>query len=186
MSSFDHSEVIKVPFATKIVSLKIGIFDTDVDVDDLLKIDYANMMGEILTFPVLLNRIGSLRAESMDMVAQAKMGFSIFEAQLKEEKRRNGVRTQADTKGVEKQVRLTADEVEGAMLMDPRWKAKRQELLGTEKNFQYIDSLYWAAKSKDDKLNKLTHSLKPEEFEQTILEGQINGVLIKCAEPLIK
>jgi hypothetical protein len=186
MSSFDHSELIQVPFASKIVTLKIGIFDTDVDTDDLLKIDYSNIMGEILTFPVLLNRIGSLRAEAMDMVANAKMDFAIFEAQLKEEKRRNGVKTQTDAKGVEKAVRLTADEVEGAVLTDPRWKVKKLDLLAREKNFQYIDSLYWAAKSKDDKLNKLSHSLKPEEFEQDILEGAVNGILIKCSQPLIK
>lgn len=186
MSSFDHSELIQVPFSNRVVTLKIGVFDTDVDTDDLLKIDYANMMGEILTFPVLLNRIGSLRAEAMDIVANAKMDFAIFEAQLKDEKRRNGVRTQADAKGVEKQVRLTADEVESAVVTDPRWKVKKMDLLTKEKNFQYIDSLYWAAKSKDDKLNKLTHSLKPEEFSQDILEGTINGILIKCSTPLIK
>jgi hypothetical protein len=186
MSSFDHSETISIPFASKIVQLRIGIFDTDVDVDSVLNIDYGNMLGEILTFPVLLNRIGSLRAEMIDMVARAKMDFSIFEAQLKDEKRRSGVRQEQDAKGNPKQVRLTADEVEGAVVTDPRWKVKKMDLLTTERNYQYIDSLYWAAKSKDDKLNKLTHSLKPEEFEQEILEGTINGVLIKCSAPLIK
>ena len=30
-------------------------FDEEVDIDSLLKIDYSNLIGELVTFPVILN-----------------------------------------------------------------------------------------------------------------------------------
>ena len=48
-------------------------FDEDVDIDSLLKIDYSNLIGELVTFPVILNRFGILLAEAESQVAETKL-----------------------------------------------------------------------------------------------------------------
>jgi hypothetical protein len=46
--------------------------------------------------------------------------------------------------------------------------------------------LYWSAKSKDSKLDKLSDKLRPEEFERELVEDTINGIVIKFRDSVIK
>ena len=41
----DSQETIRMSFNDKIVTLKVTEFDTDIDMDDILKIDYSNIIG---------------------------------------------------------------------------------------------------------------------------------------------
>jgi len=174
-------ETIKITVGDKIISLKVEGFDTDVEVDDLLRIDYSNIMGEILTFPVLLNRIGLLKADQEEVAAKAKLEVDILGARLSEQYRKKLTRIEN-----EKMKSPTVAEVENAVLLDEGFQLKKKSLFRKQRDLQYIDSLYWSAKSKDDKLNKMGGSLKPEDHTNMLLEGSINGVLIKVREPLIK
>jgi len=58
--------------------------------------------------------------------------------------------------------------------------------LDIRRDRDYVNTLYWSAKSKDNKLDKMTDKLRPEEFQSEILDGTINGVVIKTSEKLIK
>ena len=50
----DSKEVITIELQSgRIAVLRLQSFDTEVDVDDILRIDYSNIMGEILTFPLM-------------------------------------------------------------------------------------------------------------------------------------
>ena len=60
----------------------IGL-DTDIDIDDLIKIDYHNILGEILTFSVIMNRIGNFRAEMEELMEEAKVEVEIKKASRK-------------------------------------------------------------------------------------------------------
>lgn len=179
-------ETVKIPLRDKIISLKINSFDTDVDVDDILKIDYANIMGEVLTFPVLMNRIGLLKAEQEEIVSYAKLDLEIYQAQLSEEKRKSLTQPELDSKGNQKMSKPTVAEVDNAVLLDKKFRVKKEAFFRKQRDMAYIESLYWAAKSKDDKLNKLSNQLIPSEHEGDILEGTINGILIKMGEKLIR
>lgn len=174
-------ETIKIPIGDKIISLKVQEFDTDVKVDDILRIDYANIMGEILTFPVLLNRIGLMRADVEEWVSKQKMEVEIKEATLREYYRKKLTRIEN-----EKQKSPTIPEIDGAIIMDQAFQNLKKILFRKQRDLEYINSLYWAARSKDDKLNKFSSSLKPEEHAQDILSGTINGIAIRVRDSLIK
>lgn len=162
----------------KLAVLTIREFDTDMAVDDILRIDYGNIMGEILTFPLQFNRIANLRAESESLVQEYKLDTDIFEAQLKEEKRKT---LQA---GSDK--RVTDTEVDTAVKLDARYAAKKRLLIQCQKNFAYLDALYWSAQSKDTKLNRLSEKMRPEDFERELVEDTINGIMIKITQPVIR
>lgn len=160
----------------KMAILVLQPFNSEMEVDDLLRIDYGNIMGEILTWPLMYNRISNLRAEQEYLVSQTKMDTDIFEAQLTEEHRKR--LTGSGNK-------FTVGEVESAVKMDARYSIKRKSLFQAQKNFAYLDSLYWSAQSKDQKLNKIIDKMRPEEFEKELLEDTINGVMIKLSRKVI-
>lgn len=161
----------------KIAILSIQEFDTELDIDGILRIDYSNIMGEVLTFPLMFNRVANFRAEMENLVAEAKLDFEVFEAQLTEEKRKSIVA--AGGKG-------TVSEIENAVKLDARYSVKKKQLFKIQKDYAYMDSFYWAAQSKDTKLNRLSEKLRPEEFERELVEDVINGIYIKISNPVIK
>jgi hypothetical protein len=169
----------------KIVVLELTAFDTDIDVDELTNIHYHNIIGEILTFPVVMNRVGNLRAEMEQIVAETKLDFDIFEAGMQEKMRKKLTETIETPKGP-KVDKPTKDEVENAVLLSPEYKVKKLHLFKMQRNLAYVEALYWSAQSKDSKLNRLSEKLKPEEFEKEILETSINGIIIKVKNKSIK
>ena len=53
-----------VNIAGKQYVLHVGEFDEDFQVEDFLKIDYSNLVGELVTFPIIENRIGLMLADA--------------------------------------------------------------------------------------------------------------------------
>jgi hypothetical protein len=164
----------------KMAVLVVEAFDGDVDIERILKIDYANLLGEILTFPVVFNRIANMKAEMGNIVAENKLDLDIFEAQLYEEHRGRLAASSDKTKGP------SIKDVESSVMRDPKLSLKKKSFYTMQKNFEYLDSLYWSAKSKDQKLNVLSEKITPEEFEKELVEGSINGVMIKMKNKAIK
>lgn len=173
----DDSRVV-IELESRVVVLNVLPFDTDVDTDELLRIDYANILGEILTFPLVFNRIANLRAEMANIIAESKLDLEVYEAQLTEEYQKQ-LSAKTDK-------RITIKDVETAVLRDIKFQAKKKDFFRKEKNYAYVDALYWSAQSKDSKLNKLSEKIKPEEFEKDLVEGVINGVMIKSSAKVIK
>ena len=52
--------------------LKFDEFDDEVDIDSLLRIDYSNLIGEMLTFPTVVAKIGNMLAEAESVVKPSK------------------------------------------------------------------------------------------------------------------
>lgn len=179
-------EQLTIQLATKVVVINILPFDTDIDVEDLTKIHHHNIIGEILTCSVLLNRVGNLLADMDEHLSHTKLDFEIFMADLKEKKRKELIRTGTDSKGNPKVEKPTQDEVDNAVLITPEYKVKKTNLFRVQKEWAYINSLYWAVKDKSDKVQRVTEKLKPEEFEKDIIEGEINGVMIRLVEKEIR
>ena len=44
-------------------------FNSDIDVDALTRIDYTNLIGEMVTISALMNKVGNLRAEAEKIMA---------------------------------------------------------------------------------------------------------------------
>lgn len=171
------TEDIIIELKEKMVVLKILPFDTDIDVDEILKIDYHNIVGEILTFTVLFNRIANLKAEQDNIVSVSKMDLEAFEAQLYSEHRKN-ISALGD--------KPTEDRIKAAIANDPRYKIKKTAHFETVKNASYLDSLYWSAQNKSSLLRSLSDKLRPEEFVGELLTDNINGVMIKASKKALK
>lgn len=173
-----NKERIAIELPNKMVVLSLTNFDTDIDTDQIINIHHHNIIGEILTFPVIMNRIGNLKAEMENQLSEEKMDFEIFQANQEEKMRKQLTTSDTDTKGNVKVSKPTKDEVENAVLISPEYKVKKRHLFKVQKNLAYVESLYWAAKDKSSKLDVFSAKLKPEEFEKDILEGTLNGVEI--------
>lgn len=186
MSKEKEENRVYIELPNSMVELTLGQFDTDIDTDELCQIHYHNLMGEILTSSLLLNRIGNTKAEFENLLAESKLDFDIQSAHIKEKKRKELTFETLDSKGQPKISKPTVDEVENAYLMSIEYKVMKQKIFKSQKNLAYIDSLYWSIKSKDEKIIKLSEKLRPEEFEKDLVEERINGVMIKLKPKSIK
>lgn len=157
--------------------LKFDEFDEDVDVDSLLKIDYSNLIGEMITFPVIVNRFGQLLAEAENQVALAKLNLEVTEAKLKESLRIK----LADRNGKAPSV----DAVNTAVLLEKGYQAMRRSYLEKQKTRDYMNSIFWSAKDKSEKLDKLSLTVQQGDIADSVIEGRVNNVLIKRTKKLI-
>lgn len=172
-----------------VILMTTDINNFEIDADEYMKIDYSNIIGEMLTFPVLMNRIGIIRAEAYNALAYQEFTLNIFRAQLSEDYRKNNVSREKDHTGKrDKIIRPTKDEIENAVLGMSEYQDQYSDYLEAKKNYEIIDSLYWAAKSKDKKLDAMGRSpnVFPEEHEIDIIENTVNGVLIKVRDKKFK
>lgn len=187
-----EKEELVIDLPSKMVVLSSVTYENEIDVDSALKIDYANILGEILTFPVFLNRIGVLLAEADDNVRQSEFDIEIEgkEVKLEYQKAEQRARTSLKQSGIKSP---TAKEIENSAYQDQTYIDKQdeyreayREYLNIKKMRDQINSLYWSAKSKDTKLDKISEKIRPDDFEDEILEGTVNGIMIKCTEKLLK
>lgn len=173
----EQEELILIELKDKIVKLKVLPFSTEINVEEIVKIDYNNILGEILTFTVLFNRIANLKAEIDNILAIEKADLDRTRADLLLHYR--------STKSSEEKKR-TESEVEACILLDEKYDAEYRKYLARKKDAQYLDNLYWTAQSKSQLLQRLSDKLRPEEFSHELLEDTLNGVMIKHGKKLIK
>ena len=140
----------------------------------MLKIDYSNIFGEIITIPVLVNRIGLLVAEMRHYVKDSKIRLDMKEAEV-----RKLFRNKRSTDNLKNP---TVQEVEDHLTLDPVVKNMRLKLIRSEWDLEKLDSIYNAAKDKSYKLNNLSKNLTPQEFEKELVEGTVNGLMIKLKD----
>lgn len=146
-------------------------FDDDVDIDSLLKIDYSNLIGELVTFPVILNRFGILLAEAESQVAENKLNMDVYEAKTKE-KLRIELAEQNNGKAP------TVEALNNAVVSNKAYQAMKRKYIEVVKTRDYINSIFWAVKDKSDKISSL---LKQSEItlETDVMPERINGIFIK-------
>lgn len=177
------NNIIKIPIGDKVAVMNFSNWDLDdIDIDDLMKIDYSNLTGELLTISVIVNKVGLLRAQAEEAMNVAKMQLNITSAQIQSEKRSAlTVRTGDKLKGP------TKDEVENAMYLDKRYKASNLAYINAQKGFAYMDALYVATRDKSRKVENLFNRLVvPEDEEMNLVEKTVNGIKIKIHKKLIK
>ena len=158
-------ETIKIDINDKIVLLSYSEWDTDINMDDLTRIDYSNLYGELVTVSALLNRVGILKADIDNEYDRAKLDLSVFEAQKSKEIRKTNLSLG---------IKTTVDSLNDELSLDPQVIAKRKYVINLKKNSAYADALYWGVQSKDKKLSVLMKGVTPEEFANNIIEGTIN------------
>lgn len=171
--SINDSNKIAVELAGKMYVLHIQDIDSNIDVDELVKIDYSNIMGELLTFAVIKNRIGLLKAEAEAMVSEMKFEMKKTEARLFKKWK---------LKLSENSTKPTEAAINASVVLDEEYQESMIQLIDVQKSYSIMESIYWAANEKSEKLKLISDKLKPEEFTFEIVNASINGVLIKQAK----
>jgi hypothetical protein len=167
-----EKEITVIEIGKKVLHLEIRDFgSSDIDIEDLLQVDLNNILMDIITYPVIFNRIANIKAEIDAILREVKLDMSIFEAQLFQQHKK---------KLIGAGEKATEAAIDSAVKQDPQYKIKKKAEIDAQKDADIVDGLYWSAKSKDQKLNAISAKLKPEEFETDILEGTINSVLIRA------
>jgi hypothetical protein len=176
----------------KLVTLIISDFDADVSTDNLLRTDVANILGEILTFPLVINRLGLMLADIDDMLRRQNL---VVETKMDDLKA-------AQAEGFQKAMKYFQDQgIKSPTVVQCEGEARNyasvkeaQDLvrkakfdsIDLQKDRDYVNSLYWSAKLKADYLKVMSDKLRPSEFEGEIIEGTINSVQILKSEALFK
>lgn len=176
----DQKELI-FNIGEKVIKFSVGEF-SELDVDKILKIDYGNLLAEMITFPVVLNRLGLLAADMDNEFQQAKLDLLIYESKRKNELRDDMITS--DEKGKSK--KPTIDEVESALYLDKVWKAKMVKKNRIEKEKEYMYSVYSSAKDKSNKLDKLSLTIKSGDVDLQIIQKQMNNVYFKIKDGMVK
>lgn len=164
-------EKTKIHLKNKTLVFEIKDFgSSDIDVEDLLQVDTFNLLVDMVTWPVYFNRISNIKAEIENLLREVQFDFQVFEAQKYEEYKK---------KLIGDGEKATETAIDMAIKRDPGYKVKKFEVFEVQRQVDIVDGLYWAAKDKSKKLDIVSTKVKPEEFEKDILEGEINGVIIR-------
>ena len=139
-------------------------FEDGIDIDNLLKIDYSNLIGEIITFPIIVNKFGLLLADAESKVEER------LRLRLQEE---NGGKNP------------TVDALNSAVMQDKGYKALKKKLINDIKTRDYINSIFWSCKDKSEKLNKLSLTVQNAEIPEEVLQGRVNNIVIKKVKRVI-
>lgn len=167
----------------KFITLIHDDFDDIINVDDLTRIDTSHIYGEAVTISAALNRIGLLRAATKQRIDDIKLRLKIFEGNYKA-----GLRKQAANEGgffkmrvgnEDVKVKATERALDTCFETDKKWIELKQQYIRYENNFDSLDSLYWSCNNKAAVLKNLVSGTTPEEFIKELVEGKINGILIK-------
>ena len=79
----------------------------------------------------------------------------------------------------------TIDMVNDAVTQDTGYQAVYRKYIDAQKTRDYISSLFWAAKDKSSKLDKLSLTIQAGDVDDKLLEQTVNRVTIKKSKRLI-
>ncbi len=145
----------------------------EIDLNQVTSIDYNNLVGEYLTVANFFNSSANLRTQCQEELTRLKLEFEVWWS-----RRYIEIKTESTTK-------LTIDEIEAKIKVSEDYKKQKLTISQMERNLSLLDNLYWAIKEKSGKLDKLFHTIAPEEFKKEILEGQVNNILIRIKKSTI-
>lgn len=169
-----EKEIQIIELRNRVISLKWQPFDAEVDMDDLTIIHYDNLVGEVLTIATLMNKVGTLKADAENALNTTKLSHKMLEARKANHYRKTLVSI------VNERTKLpTVDQVADAVILDEEVSASKRNYYDMVRQAEIVDSLYWSVKAKEKKLDNITMSIVPEDFENKLVEGSINSVMIK-------
>lgn len=172
-----ETQTVTISFAESIINLTFTSFENDIDMDQYTAIDYSNLYSELITISPLINRVGIWRAQAEAAYDDFKLECGVYESQIGER-----LIKELSTITSTSSIKVPGDErVKRNILLDDGVVLRRKKLNRLKLEFQILDNLYWALKEKGGKLNRISESmsLAPADFESNIIEGAINGYIIK-------
>jgi len=177
---------ISLKIGDKEITISTKVFENqeEIDIDKILRIDHNHLLAESLTFSVILNGLGMLMIDSEHKVKESKLDLEIWYS-----KERDRVRLSWDEDPERKAVRgakYTMDQIKDAVESSAVYRMKKRKIAELEKAYGYMNTIYWSAKSKDQKLNSITSEIVKGELNFDEINGKkFNGVMISSKKKLI-
>jgi hypothetical protein len=151
-----------IHIGNKPIVLEHGDFDDHINVDDLTKIDTSNLFGEAVTISAAANRVGLLKAEVGALMAESKLEYKLYEGNFKADLRRQAASNSGfymmRVENEDVKVKLSETGLATCFETDAKWLELKRKFITAEKNFNALESLYWATQDKSRKLNGLVLS----------------------------
>lgn len=161
-------EKIVINIGESTYTLKPLPFDSEIDLKEYIRIDHSNILGELLTMPLVLNQIANLRADVEHAVSLQKITVEVTKAEIEK-----------DYKASRSGLKTTLNDIDSHVSTHSLFLDERAKYLTLQKQYAYMDSFYWSAKSKLDALQVISNKITPEEFNVELLESNINNVLVR-------
>lgn len=137
----------------------------EVDINRIVKIDFANIPAELVTIPVLLAQFSIYISELNEKVNLAKLNMEIKEAELSTEFRE----AYKEETGKE----LSNEKTKDKILMSVKFKMVKKLYFMALKDQEIMNGVYWSLKSKDDKLSRLASSMNLGDAIETMLDFRL-------------
>lgn len=173
----------KIQIGEQEITLFHDNMDSSINVDDLTKIDVGNIYGDAVTISSAVNRIGLIKAEVESLMGETKLDYKIYEGTFKARLRKQAANDSGFYKvrigNEDVRIKATEKALETCFETDLEWIALKRKFITAEKNFNSLSSLYWACQDKSRKLNSLVNGVTPKEFVEEMIQGKVNGILIK-------
>ena len=136
-----------------------------IDVVDMIRIDYGNIIGEVLTIDIMLVSVGIVRAEAEDAVRRLQLGVDIYSAKYKSKYRDDG--TVAEYNSARKLVtkKPTVSEIDDALKHDIRYIKLKKRLNKAMHDSSIVSEVYWSLKGKSDKLSVFKQTVKLDDYK---------------------
>jgi len=150
-----------------------------IDVDDLLTIHDDNIVGELMTISVLLNKVGLLKSEAEQIAKRSKFQKEIYVSNFKKRLRSEASANANHFKIDGERIKLSEKSLEEMLLLDKDYQKKMNMQIDSEKVLADLDVFYWSLSEKSKKVDTLSKKIVPEEFEASLVRGVVNTVNIK-------
>jgi len=160
------------------VTLETNGFSGRIDIDQLTSINYENLYGEAVTVSALLNKVGVLRAEAEQALAEKKLERDVCEADTKRRWRQQANLNNGKFCFEGEWIKMSEKALDEALLLDDTYVGLCGEYIEAQKNFNVLDALQWAVQDKSKKLNNLLKPVTSTEFIGELVEGSVNSFII--------
>jgi hypothetical protein len=132
--------------------------DKNIDIDNLLKIDLSNVVGEIVNFPVIVNKFGIMVANKEREISELKITIDVLEAQLKEE-----LRNKHEADGIKPP---TVEQLNTYASKNDKMQEYQLYLCKITEERDILQSTMWCARDKSGKLDKISLSLMSDDIKE--------------------
>jgi hypothetical protein len=147
------TEVVELSPERKLKLKYNSIEDEDeIDITRLTKIDFNNIPAELVTIPVLLAEFSIWQSDLNHKMNLAKMRMDVCEGELDVQFR------EAHKEETGKD--LSNEKTKAKVITNGKYKLLKQLYFKASHEYEMITAVFWALRSKDEKLTKLANSMQ--------------------------
>jgi hypothetical protein len=129
------------------------------------------LTNEIAISSIVLNRIGQLKARADGEYREIEFDLKVYENEIREKTRASLAKRSIDEGS------FTAKQIfDRDLANDVGLKLKTKKVIRLKADVASIEQLYWAIKSKDDKLQHISKSVVFSDFERELSQQSLDKI----------